>query len=179
MYQSDQWVVSLVNGDTETHYVQPVIKQVVCENKDSATKEIHRIVTAFLRSNYRVCEKHEKEDSVEVKVEGRSSYCEYWVTAKLAPGNAHIDLSKELGLVMKISQNETDLVTVSFDEEAVEKEWMEELFDDDYVDEEELGDAGAELYDIQCLQLEDAITKTRRRYDFCVSEKYKKYFLHE
>ena len=170
-----EWIVSLINGDTETHYVQPVIREAVYSNKHTAMEEMRRIVNAILRS-YPSCyidERSDRADLTEIKIEGEH---EYWITTRCVVKHGYIDLSDELGFTKNVNQdNKTSLVTVSYDEDAVEEEWMSYIYNSSRYNEEDEYEAWLNLYDLYCLDLEDKITKTHRRYNFMLSEKDRRY----
>ena len=97
------------------------------------------------------------------------------VTIKEIEIGKHIDLTR---YVFPWSRHkEYPLVSVSYDANAAEDDWIAELYDGyyHYDDDEVAAEAKQEMFELKCLDLEDKITKTYRRYDFVIPEKYKRY----
>lgn len=97
-----EWIVSLIDGDTETHYVQPVISEAVFDTKHEAMEEARYVIDAFRRlnpDNAEIKERYDYEDFVQIKLE----WCgEYWLTVRCVVKGGTIDLSRELGCLKQI-----------------------------------------------------------------------------
>ena len=172
-----EWIVSFIDGDTETHYVQPVIGEATFDGKHEAMEEMRRIVNA-IRNAYPKCyidDRYDSEDFSSIKIEGTH---EYWITVRCVVKHGYIDLSRELKSIeqVKPNRNKTNLVTVSYDEDAVDDYWANGRDEEYYrYDDDDAYEAALEKFNLICLDIEDKLNKIRRRYEFKLPEKYNRY----